>query len=476
MADVFLSYKRDERAAVETIASGLKDLGLTVWFDASMSAGETFNAEIDREARAAKVVLVCWSPAARQSEWVNAEAMIGFEQKKLAACYVAGPDGFSAPTPFNAAHTEDLRAWLAAPSSSNPAWKSVLRRVGKLCVRADIESWAVLDARSTATDLRAWIEANNASPMLMLVDELLRVRERADDDREKVERETRERYAREASEREARQQAERQARDAAARAWDQDVKIDPTGPVETTRIRARFEGIAIAIAAAVAFVVFTIWATQQTLTEQTRRSAEQPSTAPEPATATNTGNSPTAELGLGVFELSCAAFAGATEASLRQRFGNANVTHEMLNAPEGQTYDATILHLRIENVVERIEIVWNDETGHPFSVAVSGTSSLRGPNGLALEMSAAEVEQVNGRPFSIYGWEWDYGGYVHDWQGGNLDQGTCRVVGGFETRASDTSAVASRDAVGDTAFQSDSTAIRGANAHLVWFGLRFDRV
>lgn len=277
MADVFLSYKRDERSAVETIASHLRDLGLTVWFDASMSAGETFNAEIDREARAAKVVLVCWSPAARQSEWVNAEAMIGFEQKKLAACYVAGPDGFSAPTPFNASHTEDLRVWLAAPSSTDPVWKSVLRRIGKLCGRTDIESWATLDARSTATDLRAWIQANNASPMLMMVDELLRVRERADDHREKVERETRERYAREASEREARHQAERQARDAAARAWDRDVKIDPTGPVETTRIRARFEGIAIAIAAAVAFVVFMIWATQQTLTEQTRRSAEETS-------------------------------------------------------------------------------------------------------------------------------------------------------------------------------------------------------
>lgn len=74
MADVFLSYKRDERAAIETIASRLRELGLTVWFDASMSAGETFNAEIDREARAAKAILVCWSPAARQSEWVNAEA------------------------------------------------------------------------------------------------------------------------------------------------------------------------------------------------------------------------------------------------------------------------------------------------------------------------------------------------------------------------------------------------------------------
>jgi len=95
--DVFLSYKRDERALVERIAVHLRALGLTVWFDAKISAGDTFNVEIDREARAAKVILVCWSPSARQSEWVNAEALIGFTQKKLAACYVAGPDDFDPP-------------------------------------------------------------------------------------------------------------------------------------------------------------------------------------------------------------------------------------------------------------------------------------------------------------------------------------------------------------------------------------------
>lgn len=105
-----------------------------------MTAGEAFNAEIDREARAAKCIVVCWSPAARQSEWVNAEAMIGFEQKKLAACYVAGPDSFSAPTPFNALHTEDLRRWLFTPSDADAGWGGLLHRIGRLCGRADIEN------------------------------------------------------------------------------------------------------------------------------------------------------------------------------------------------------------------------------------------------------------------------------------------------------------------------------------------------
>ena len=42
MADVFISHKRSDRAAAETIASALNTLGLEVWFDASMTAGDAF--------------------------------------------------------------------------------------------------------------------------------------------------------------------------------------------------------------------------------------------------------------------------------------------------------------------------------------------------------------------------------------------------------------------------------------------------
>lgn len=426
MADVFLSYKRDERAAVETIASRLRDLGLTVWFDASLSAGETFNAEIDREARAARAILVCWSPAARESEWVNAEAMIGFEQKKLATCYVAGPDHFSAPTPFNTSHAEDLRAWLTSPSVEHLGWKSVLRRIGKLCERTDIESWGALGSEATANEINRWIAKNRASPLLMAANRLLYDSQSADEGTN-ARRETLVH-----SERRPRERTERVTRGEGR--W------------------GKFEWIAGATAGAVALFTLVSWATQQTVASK----AENSSTA-EPS----------------VSELSCAVFAGVTEANLRQRFGDESVTHEILNAPEGETYDATILHLPVANSVARIEIVWNEETGHPLSVATSGTSSLRGPNGLTLGMSAADVQRINGRPFSIYNWGWDYGGYVYDWQGGNLDRGACRVIGGFEARGPDTSAV-DQGGQGETRFQSDSVAIRGANVHLVWFGLRFD--
>jgi hypothetical protein len=216
MADVFISYKREERAAVERLAQELRALGLSVWFDASLSAGETFSDEIDREARTAKVILVCWSPAARGSDWVKAEALIGFTNKTLAACYAAGPDGFDPPAPFNAIHAEDLRAWLAAPSATHTGWKSLLRRIGRLCGREDLESYGALDVQAPASALRAWLAQHDASPLFVTVDALLRARDAEDAERARLEQETREWRAEEEAGR-AQKEAERQAAAAEAR-------------------------------------------------------------------------------------------------------------------------------------------------------------------------------------------------------------------------------------------------------------------
>lgn len=215
MADIFLSYKRDERAAAEIIAERLRVLGLTVWFDASMRSGDAFDGEIDREARAAKIILVCWSPSARESEWVKSEAMIGFNQKKLAACYVAGPDGFDPPAPFNRTHMADLRTWFASPTDTDSEWKSVLRRVGDLCGRSDIESFAALDLRAKAADLRAWVEAHKQSPLFMVVDAWLTTREAQDADADRLAGEARARRAEEERARKAKALAEEEQRERA---------------------------------------------------------------------------------------------------------------------------------------------------------------------------------------------------------------------------------------------------------------------
>jgi MFS transporter, AAHS family, vanillate permease len=166
MTDVFISYKREERPLVEQIAYALVDLGFDVWFDASLTAGESFSDEINRVARLTNVNLVCWSPNAIASRWIKAEALIGFERETLAAAYISGPDGFSPPAPFNAVHTVDLRKWCAEPTPADPEWRSILRRVGQACGRPDVARWGALSVRSSSAEIRAWLdEFGESSPL-----------------------------------------------------------------------------------------------------------------------------------------------------------------------------------------------------------------------------------------------------------------------------------------------------------------------
>ena len=44
MTDVFISYKRRLRPRVEEIATALRALGVTVWYDAALEAGTSFSA------------------------------------------------------------------------------------------------------------------------------------------------------------------------------------------------------------------------------------------------------------------------------------------------------------------------------------------------------------------------------------------------------------------------------------------------
>jgi hypothetical protein len=41
-------------------------------------------------------------------------------------------------------------------------------------------------------------------------------------------------------------------------------------------------------------------------------------------------------------------------------------------------------------------------------------------NGLKLGMNIAEVEKVNGKPYELSGFDWDYGGYAN-FKGGKLE-------------------------------------------------------
>ena len=149
--DVFISYKRDERPEVIDIARRLEALQLKVWFDAELRSGTSFDAEIDRQVRRAKCVLVCWSPGATGSDWVRSEATIGRERNVLAAAVLKPCE---LPTPFNLFHAEDLSGGVDA---QREAWTRLAERIGALVGRPGLGPFVGLGPTPSPSELALWM-------------------------------------------------------------------------------------------------------------------------------------------------------------------------------------------------------------------------------------------------------------------------------------------------------------------------------
>ena len=129
--DVFLSYSSSDREAARRFADGLAGEGLTVWWDAALRAGETFDEVIENALKAAKSVIVLWSPRSVTSRWVRAEATLADRRNKLVPVIIEQCDR---PIIFELTHTTDLSKWDGA--TSDAAWRSMVKDVQQLVDRA----------------------------------------------------------------------------------------------------------------------------------------------------------------------------------------------------------------------------------------------------------------------------------------------------------------------------------------------------
>ncbi|WP_265570242.1 TIR domain-containing protein [Sphingomicrobium nitratireducens] len=83
MADIFLSYKKEDRRIAERLVEALRAEGLTVWWDDAITPRAAWDAMIEEEISQARAVVVMWSPRAVQSDWVRTEAHFAQDHGKL---------------------------------------------------------------------------------------------------------------------------------------------------------------------------------------------------------------------------------------------------------------------------------------------------------------------------------------------------------------------------------------------------------
>jgi hypothetical protein len=137
VSDIFISYAREDRERAAVLAQALQDLGWSVWWDRSIPTGRTFVEVIKAELESAKCAVVLWSQHSASSQWVQREARLAADQRKLFPVLIEDmtpPWEFSELQACNLAHwtgeTEDpgfqrlvadLRGALASPSTDPTA-------------------------------------------------------------------------------------------------------------------------------------------------------------------------------------------------------------------------------------------------------------------------------------------------------------------------------------------------------------------
>lgn len=105
---VFISYARSDKARVQPIVEALNAEGWTVWWDSHIRAGATFAREIEAELNAADAVVVVWSAASVESDWVRDEAAVGRDRGRLVPVRF---DSAAPPLGFGQYHAVDLVGW-----------------------------------------------------------------------------------------------------------------------------------------------------------------------------------------------------------------------------------------------------------------------------------------------------------------------------------------------------------------------------
>jgi tetratricopeptide (TPR) repeat protein len=114
MANIFLSYDRDDEARARPIAALLERAGHSVWWDRQIKGGGEFGAEIEAALNAADKVVVLWSERAARSAWVRDEAAVGRDTGRLVPATL---DGTPPPLGFRQFQTIDLSKWKGRGSS-----------------------------------------------------------------------------------------------------------------------------------------------------------------------------------------------------------------------------------------------------------------------------------------------------------------------------------------------------------------------
>lgn len=163
-------------------------------------------------------------------------------------------------------------------------------------------------------------------------------------------------------------------------------------------------------------------------------------------------------------------YGGDTAQTVQDRFGS-DARMETLYGAEGSEFEGLVLWP--DDPARRIEVLFEEDNP---DLRVSGLRLREGARwqiaGVGVGDSLARVRELNRKPFTLWGFAWDYGGYVRDLQGGTLATmpGGC----GLTIRFDPDDNVRLPDAiVGEVKLSSDDRRVAAAKARVSQLTLEF---
>jgi hypothetical protein len=169
--------------------------------------------------------------------------------------------------------------------------------------------------------------------------------------------------------------------------------------------------------------------------------------------------------------------AESSEADIIKLLGKKNVQRSKIGIGEGEEVPGTVIFLT--DPMKKLSILWKDAAGRrrPDRIIINGAKTVwRTAEGITLGTSLVAIEKLNGRPFNMFGFDWDYSGTIVDGGGGNLkflgyDSGSDGIkdrtlllrMNPASDYSSKISEQESRAVVGEQVVKSDNKAMRKLN-------------
>jgi hypothetical protein len=127
VANVFISYARRDKERVARLTEALEGEGLSVWWDSDLVPGRRYRTIIAEQLAAADSVIVVWTAAALQSDWVQDEAE---EARQRGVLIPVTLELVRPPAGFRQVQAADLSQWTGSPQ--HPDFRSLVFAVRSL--------------------------------------------------------------------------------------------------------------------------------------------------------------------------------------------------------------------------------------------------------------------------------------------------------------------------------------------------------